>query len=158
MREDGMFWKRYWEHTCRGGTMLRGVEQPCPARCGFSSNRHNSSSQHSNCVLWAWRWIDNSTSNAESIMKREKHVATRIIQFVKSELFRRIKFDKSAEMFQKAFVKVLSSKGSRQTIMCFFSWRMKVVLIRPWTRRGVLVSNRVPKLHGKQLPISKNAE
>ncbi len=46
-------------------------------------------------------------SNAESILKREKHAATRIIQFVKSELFRRIKFVKSSEMFQKAFVKVL---------------------------------------------------
>ncbi len=32
---------------------------------------------------------------------------TRIIQFVKSELFRRIKFVNSAEIFHKAFVKVL---------------------------------------------------
>jgi hypothetical protein len=46
-------------------------------------------------------------SNAESIVKREKHVATRIIQLVKSEVFRCIKFVNSAEMFQKAFVKVL---------------------------------------------------
>ena len=34
----------------------------------------------------------------------------------------------------------------------------KVVSIRSLTQRGVLVSNRVLKLHGKQLPISKNAE
>ena len=46
-------------------------------------------------------------SNAVSIVKREKHVATRIMQFVKSEVFRRIKFVNSAEMFQKAFVKVI---------------------------------------------------
>jgi hypothetical protein len=39
-------------------------------------------------------------------MKREKHVATRIIQFVKSDLFCQIKFVISAEMFQKAFEKV----------------------------------------------------
>jgi hypothetical protein len=45
--------------------------------------------------------------NAESIMKREKHVTGRMIQFVKSELFRRIKFVDSAKMFQKAFVKVV---------------------------------------------------
>jgi hypothetical protein len=51
--------------------------------------------------------VPRAMSNAESIMKREKHVATRIIQFVKSEVFRRIKFVNSAEMFQKAFVKVL---------------------------------------------------
>jgi NaMN:DMB phosphoribosyltransferase len=44
--------------------------------------------------------------NTESIMKREKHVATRIIQFVKSDLFCQIKFVISAEMFQKAFEKV----------------------------------------------------
>ena len=46
-------------------------------------------------------------SNAVSIVKREKHVATSIMQFVKSEVFRRIKFVNSAEMFQKAFVKVI---------------------------------------------------
>jgi hypothetical protein len=51
--------------------------------------------------------VPRGMSNAESITKREKHVATRIIQFVKSELFRRIKFVNSAEMFQNAFVKVL---------------------------------------------------
>ena len=51
--------------------------------------------------------VPRGMSNAESIVKREKHVATRIIQFVKSEVFRRIKFVNSAEMFQKAFVKVL---------------------------------------------------
>jgi hypothetical protein len=46
--------------------------------------------------------VPRGMSNAESIVKREKHVATRIIQFVKSEVFRRIKFVNSAEMFQKA--------------------------------------------------------
>ena len=51
--------------------------------------------------------VPRGMSNAESIVKREKHVATRINQFVKSEVFRRIKFVNSAEMFQKAFVKVL---------------------------------------------------
>ena len=47
-----------------------------------------------------------------------------------------------------------SLKGYHQTIMCFFSQCMKVVSIRPLTQRGVLVLNRVPKLHGKQMPIS----
>ena len=54
-------------------------------------------------------------------MKREKHVATRIIQFVKSELFRRIKFDKSAEMFQKAFVKVLQFEKVLPNNPCAYS-------------------------------------
>ena len=45
-----------------------------------------------------------TTSNAESMMKQEKHVATQIIHFVKSEVFYQIKFDDGAEMFQKAFV------------------------------------------------------
>jgi hypothetical protein len=64
-------------------------------------------------------------------MKGEKHVATRIIQFAKSELFCRIKYVNSAEMFQKAFAKVLQFKGYRQTIMSFFSGRMKAVSKRP---------------------------
>jgi hypothetical protein len=51
--------------------------------------------------------VPRGMSNTVSIVKREKHVATRIMQFVKSEVFRRIKFVSSAEMFQKAFVKVI---------------------------------------------------
>jgi hypothetical protein len=51
--------------------------------------------------------VPRGMSNTVSIVKREKHVATRIMQFVKSEVFRRIKFVNSAEMFQKAFVKVI---------------------------------------------------
>ena len=49
-------------------------------------------------------------SNAVSIVKHEKHekhVATQIIQFFKSEVFHLIKFVNSAEMFQKAIVKVI---------------------------------------------------
>jgi hypothetical protein len=46
-------------------------------------------------------------SNTASIVKREKHVATRIMQFVKSEVFRRINFVNSPEMFQMACVKVI---------------------------------------------------
>jgi hypothetical protein len=46
-------------------------------------------------------------SNTVLIVKQEKYVATQIMQFVKSKVFCRIKFVNSAEMFQKAFVKVI---------------------------------------------------
>ena len=39
----------------------------------------------------------------ESVRKRQKHVEDRITQFVKYDVFRRIKFINSDAMFQKAF-------------------------------------------------------
>ena len=42
-------------------------------------------------------------SKTESVRKRQKHVADRITQFVKLDVFRRIKFINSDAMFQKAF-------------------------------------------------------
>ena len=46
-------------------------------------------------------------SKTESVKKRQKHVATRITQFVKTEVFRRIKFINGDAMFQKAFQLVI---------------------------------------------------
>jgi hypothetical protein len=42
-------------------------------------------------------------SKKESVRNRQKHVADRVIQYVKSDVFRRIKFINSDAMFQKAF-------------------------------------------------------
>jgi hypothetical protein len=50
--------------------------------------------------------VPRGMSNTVSVVKREKYVATRIMQVVKSEVVCRIKFVISAEMFQTAFVKV----------------------------------------------------
>jgi hypothetical protein len=47
-------------------------------------------------------------SKAESLQKQEKHVANRVIQFVKSDIFRRIKFINNDAMFQKAFLLVMN--------------------------------------------------
>ena len=49
-------------------------------------------------------------SKAESLQKQEKHVANRVIQFVKSDLFRRIKFINNDAMFQKAFLLVMNNE------------------------------------------------
>ena len=96
------------------------------------------------------------TSNAESIMKREKHVASRIIQFVKSELFCRIKFVNSTEMFQKAFVEVLQFKRvppNNHVQLTYESCFNKALN----TKRSSC-EQLGAKLHGKQLSFSKNAE
>ena len=47
-------------------------------------------------------------SKAESMQKQEKHIANRVIQFVKSDIFRRIKFINNNSMFQKAFQLVMN--------------------------------------------------
>ena len=47
-------------------------------------------------------------SKAESIQKQEKHVADRVTQFVKSDVFRRIKFINNDAMFQRAFQLVMN--------------------------------------------------
>ena len=53
-------------------------------------------------------------SNEESIVPREEsHVRKRIVLFVKTDLFRKIKFVNSASMFQRAFRKVIEFEKVR---------------------------------------------
>ena len=52
--------------------------------------------------------------NEESIVPREEsHVRKRIVLFVKTDLFRKIKFVNSASMFQRAFRKVIEFEKVR---------------------------------------------
>ena len=95
-------------------------------------------------------------SKAESLQKQEKHVANRVIQFVKSDIFRRIKFINNDAMFQKAFLLVMNHEKVEPHKRVSFQMLYESCFNLALNLRGVCVNKRVGYLRGKQSPSSNN--
>ena len=103
--------------------------------------------------------IPRGLTNEESNVPREEtHVKRRIVLFVKTDLFRKIKFVNSATMFQRAFRKVIEFEKVRPQMHYQFQMTYEKIFNTALNQKRSSCEQSGLKIKRKQLPISKNAE